>query len=466
MPKRLPTDLLERVVAALRQHPEGLGLADLERQFKDVASRRSLQRRLDQWLRRHAIRADGVRRGRRYFVAAASSDSTVITPKPGALTISSAPPAVDTGVPVSTVGLEIQAFVRRPIADRPPVGYQREILERYVANETAYLPDTLRNHLHELGRTPDGQRPAGTYARDVLNRLLIDLSWSSSRLEGNTYSLLDTRELIERGTAAPGKDAKETQMILNHKAAIELLVESAEEVGVNRYTVTNLHALLADNLLDDPRNAGRLRETPIVIGASTYIPTAIPQLIEELFARLLDVGAAIRDPFEQSFFLLVQISYLQPFVDVNKRTSRLASNIPLIKHNLVPLSFIDVPEQTYIDGLIGIYELNRMELLRDVYLWAYERSARQYKTIRDSLPEPDPFKLKYRAALTEVVGEAVRRLLPATADGIAELATHVVPAEDIPQFTRLALEELHGLHEGNIARFRLRPAEFRQWQAR
>jgi hypothetical protein len=466
MPKRLPPDLLERVVAALGQHPKGLALADLETRFKDVASRRSLQRKLDHWVRRGAIRADGVRRGRRYFVGAASPDSTVITPKTGALTMSSIAPAVDTGVPVSIAGREIQAFVRRPLADRPPVGYQREFLERYVPNETAYLPDTLRNHLHELGRTPDGQRPAGTYARDVLNRLLIDLSWSSSRLEGNTYSLLDTRELIERGTAAPGKDAKETQMILNHKAAIELLVESAEEVGVNRYTVTNLHALLADNLLDDPHKAGRLRETPIAIGASTYIPTAIPQLIEQLFTRLLDVGAAIRDPFEQSFFLLVQIPYLQPFVDVNKRTSRLASNIPLIKQNLVPLSFIDVPEKDYIDGLIGIYELNRSELLRDVYLWAYERSARQYKTIRDSLPEPDPFRLKYRAALSEVVGEAVRRLLPPTADAIAGLANHVVPVDDVPQFTRLVLEELHGLHEGNIARFRLRPAEFRHWQAR
>jgi hypothetical protein len=156
MPRHLPADLLERVVAALGQHPKGLALADLEAKFKDVASRRSLQRRLDQWVRRHAIRADGVRRGRRYFVAATASDSTVITPEPGALTISSAPPAAYTGVPVSTAGLEIQAFVRRPIADRPPVGCQREFLEDYVPNETAYLPDTLRNHLHELGRTPDG----------------------------------------------------------------------------------------------------------------------------------------------------------------------------------------------------------------------------------------------------------------------------------------------------------------------
>jgi hypothetical protein len=230
--------------------------------------------------------------------------------------------------------------------------------------------------------------------------------------------------------------------------------------------VTNLHALLADNLLEDPRNTGRLRENPVAIGASTYIPTAIPQLIEEMFGRLLEIGGTIRDPFEQSFFLLVHISYLQPFVDVNKRTSRLASNIPLIKRNLVPLSFIDVPEQTYIDGLLGVYELNRIELLRDVFVWAYERSARRYKTVRDSLPEPDPFRLKYRAALTELVGDVVRQGLPATLDMLTETSQQIVPAEDLERFVQLALTELNGLHEGNIARFRIRPSEFGRWASR
>lgn len=462
MPKRLPTDLLERVKTALGQHPEGLTLAALQALLEGAASRRSLQRRLDEWLGRQAIRAEGVRRGRRYFNTV-TSGSIVITPPAGQLTLVPSAPAARESVPLSTAGREIQAIVRRPIAGRMPIGYQRAFLERYVPNQTQYLTDTLLAHLHELGRTPDEQRPAGTYARDILDRLLIDLSWASSRLEGNSYSLLDTRELIERGIAAEGKDAKETQMILNHKAAIELLVESAEDIGVNRYTVTNLHALLADNLLADPRNAGRLRDTPVAIGSSTYVPTAIPQLIEDMFARLLELGAAIRDPFEQSFFLLVHIPYLQPFIDVNKRTSRLASNIPLIKRNLVPLSFIDVPEQTYIDGLIGVYELNRVELLRDVFIWAYERSSRRYKTVRDSLPEPDPFRLKYRTALIEVVGEVVRRRLPPTIDTVNELSRALVPANDLESFTQLALAELNGLHEGNIARFRLRPTEFRLW---
>jgi Fic/DOC family len=465
MPKQLPPDLLERVTTLLHQHPQGLTLAELQESLRGVASRRSLQRRLDQWIRRKAIRTEGVRRGRRYFESPTPGAAQIIEPPTGALHFAGTHPETSSSVPISTAGQEIQEFVKRPLADRQPVGYERAFLEAYVPNETAYLPEVIRTHLQESGRTPDGDRPAGTYARDILTRLLIDLSWSSSRLEGNTYSLLDTRELIERGTVAAGKDAKETQMILNHKAAIELLVESAAEIGVNRYTITNLHAILADNLLDDPRNAGRLRTTPVAIRASTYVPTAIPQLIIEMFNRLVDVGSAIRNPFEQSFFLMVHLPYLQPFVDVNKRTSRLAANIPLIRQNLVPLSFIDVPEQTYIDGLIGIYELRRVELLRDLFIWAYERSARQYKTVRDSLPEPDPFRLRYRTALTEVVGDIVRRRLPQTAAAIADFARPMVDAADLPAFSQMVLREIGDLHEGNIARYRLRPSEFRQWRA-
>jgi hypothetical protein len=120
----------------------------------------------------------------------------------------------------------------------------------------------------------------------------------------------------------------------------------------------------------------------------------------------------------------------------------------------------------YIDGLIGVYELNRVELLRDVYVWAYERSARQYETVRDSLPEPDPFRLRYRAALAEVVGEIVRRRIAPTSAALADLAGPILEAPDVPTFTRLVLQEVASLHEGNIARFRLRPSEFQAWRQR
>lgn len=463
MAKRLPVDLLEQVQAALRDPPAGLALRELEARLTGVASRRSLQRKLDGWQRKGLVRAVGIRRGRRYLLASPLGSAAATAAASATAALSSTD---DDGIPLSTAGRELRAIVKRPMADRAPIGYQREFLDGYRPGVTQYLMDSLRRHLHELGRTPDDQRPAGTYARDILNRLLIDLSWSSSRLEGNTYSLLDTKELIEHGNAAPGKDAKETQMILNHKAAIELLVDSAEEIGVNRFTITNLHALLADNLLDQPAYAGRLRETPIGISASSYIPTAIPQLISEMFELLLTKAAAIRDPFEQSLFLMVQLPYLQPFVDVNKRTSRLAANISLIKNNLVPLSFNDVSESVYIDGLIGVYEHTRVELLRDVFVWAYERSCRRYKTVRDSLPEPDRFRLKYRDALIEVVGGIIRRGLKPTTEEVDALAVPLVLPEDLEQFRDLVLVEIARLHEGNIARFRLRPNEFRRWQSR
>jgi Fic family protein len=278
--------------------------------------------------------------------------------------------------------------------------------------------------------------------------------------------LLDTERLIHAGQEAIGKNAKETQMILNHKAAIELLVNSAEEIGVNRFTICNLHSLLAENLLDHSQDAGRARTVAVGVTGTTYIPTAIPQLIEEMFAQLLAKAAAINDPFEQALFLMVQLPYLQPFIDVNKRTSRLAANIPLIKHNLVPLSFIGVPERAYTEGVMAVYEFNRAELLRDVFVFAYERSCQRYVTVRDSLPEPDPFRLRYRATLREVISSIIKDGKKATTGVMRGRARNLVPREDLSRFCEVALQDLQGLHDGNIARYGLRPSEYRAWLQR
>ncbi len=276
-------------------------------------------------------------------------------------------------------------LLSRPFIRRNPVGYDRDFLERYRPNQDFYLSEFQRNRLHELGRTSMDARPAGTYARDVLSRLLIDLSWSSSRLEGNTYSRLDTQLLIERGHIAEGKNAQETQMILNHKAAIEFIVSNADEVAFNPFTILNLHSILSDNLLTDPMASGRLRIRDVEISGTVFLPLSIPQKIAECFELTLRKAAAIIDPFEQAFFAMVHLPYLQPFEDVNKRVSRLAANIPLIQKNLCPLSFIDVPDKAYIECTLGVYELQRPELLRDVFVWAYERSCQRYLAIRQSL---------------------------------------------------------------------------------
>ena len=146
---------------------------------------------------------------------------------------------------------DILAYVDQPLQARKPVGCQ--------PNVSAYLRESLRRQLLKMGRTAHAHDAAGTCSRAILNRLLIDLSWASSHLEGNTYSRLDTVELID-GRAARGKAALETQMILNHKTAIELLVSSAvsaDSAGLNRYLLMNLDSALAKNLLPGPADEGR-----------------------------------------------------------------------------------------------------------------------------------------------------------------------------------------------------------------
>lgn len=322
--------------------------------------------------------------------------------------------------------------------------------------------------LHQLGRPVTAEAsevPAGTFARDILNRLLIDLSWASSRLEGNTYSRLDTERLIEHGQAAAGKDALETQMILNHKAAIEYLVRDTEHVGVDPETIIALHAFLSDGLMPDPAACGRLRVRPVEIGGSVYLPIAMPQRIEELFGVVVEMAAEIRDPFEQSFFLMVHLPYLQPFEDVNKRVSRLAANIPFIQHNLSPLSFLDVAAADYIEGLLGVYELNRIELLRDIFVRAYERSCQQYLAVRQQLVPPDAVRLRYRNQLTMLIAVIVRSGVAADPARIRALVPDAVAADDRERFFTLVREEFRNLHPGNAIRFGLRPQEYAAWRA-
>ncbi|MEX2515390.1 MAG: Fic family protein [Gammaproteobacteria bacterium] len=460
MPKQIPQDELDAILTAVTRFPEGASVEAIRNTLEIQLPRRTLQRRLAKLVEQEKLLVEGRGPGTRY------------RRKPvelaGELTLGFKVAADFTvGIPVSPDGKTIQQAVKEPIQNRKPVGYNRDFLDAYRPNKTFYLPEQARIHLLELGHSVGSEQPAGTYARQIYNRLLIDLSWNSSRLEGNTYSLLEAERLLQSGESAEGKDAQEAQMILNHKAAIELLIEQAEETGFNRYTVLNLHALLSDNLLSDPQACGRLRHIPVEIGGTVYHPLAVPQIIKECFQQILDTAAAIRDPFEQAFFVMVQLPYLQPFEDVNKRVSRLAANLPLIRDNLCPLSFVDVPERAYVEGILGVYELNRIELLADVFVWAYERSCARYSAVRRSLGEPDAFRLRHRAIIAETVANIVRRKIDkkAATAYIRQVSEQGIIPDERAKFVEVVETEAMGLHEGNIARYRIRPSEYQAWQA-
>ena len=183
MPKVVPKQEIETLVALLAPHRDGIGIARLEKAAKAAGldfDRRTLQRRLARLVQEKRIIKQGEGRASRYRVAPMGGEASAELP-PLQLAAQG-----ETYVPLSLMSEEVKALVRRPIPERTPVGYNRAFLEGYEPNSTAYLPDPLRSHLHRLGRSPAMERAAGTYARDVLSRLMIDLSWASSRLEGNT----------------------------------------------------------------------------------------------------------------------------------------------------------------------------------------------------------------------------------------------------------------------------------------
>lgn len=442
----------QQILHALSGEAEGLSIEALEARLTNAPDRRTLQRRLKELLLNGDIESFGKSRAVRYKLPA---NSVVEEPEFAESDI----------IPLSKNSKDILRLITQPSLKRKPVGYNKEFLESYEPNRSSYLTTEEKEKLAGLGLTSQMNAAAGTYARQMLERLLIDLSWNSSRLEGNTYSLLETQRLLDKGALAGEKSAAEAQMILNHKDAIEFLVVDSPEIGFNHYSILSLHALLSNNLLPNPASSGALRKHSVGIAGSVYTPSGTPQLVEEMFEMLLEKAASIEDPFEQAFFIMVQLPYLQPFEDVNKRVSRLAANIPLNKKNLAPLPFVEVPDKLYINGLLGVYELNRVDLLKDLFLWAYERSAKQYAAQRQTLGEPDPFRMKYRDSIRAIIAEIITKPhTKAEAIQLIKVRSRSLPKADQEKYVYTVETELISLHEGNFARYFVTPLQFKNWR--
>ena len=255
-----------KMAQIISAEPRGVGIEMLMQSLGEEASRRTMQRRLEEFMRLGWIERHGKARATKYHVTE-TGRATLLRGEPGRLEPSMLredPPPMPTpqrelvlpklgqsaGPELGEESKHLRDIIRQPQALRKVCGYRREFLDTYQPDKTAYLPETLRKHLHGIGQSEHmAAMSAGTYARHVLDRLIIDLSWNSSRLEGSTYSLLETDHLLALGKSDDPVRFLEMQMILNHKAAIEFLVESPDELGFNRYTFLNLHAILSEGLL-------------------------------------------------------------------------------------------------------------------------------------------------------------------------------------------------------------------------
>ncbi len=449
-----PTTLSTAIKEILANHAQGIPLSQVHLLLGPAApSLATLIRALRRLAASGEIRKEGQSRAAVYKPSVtASNPSPVTTPEP-------------TLTPASQ---QLRLSIAQPLHARALAGYSPRFLQDYRPNHTHYLDDAQRRHLASIGTTAPSHAAAGTYIRHILDRLLIDLSWNSSRLEGNTYSLLDTHRLIATGARAEGKAAADAQMILNHKRAIEFIIAGMPDIQPDAATLLNLHAILSANLLPDSAAEGRLRHRWVGIAGSVFHPLGSGNDIAREFQSIADKACSIENPFEQAIFLMAHLPYLQPFEDVNKRVSRLAANIPLIKANLSPLSFTDVPQPLYIDALLAVYETTAIDLLRDVFLWAYERSAARYAAIRQQTGAPDPFRLRLDKQLQHVIATVIQATLnqQAAAAFIAEYAAASLASEDTQRFVELAERELLNLTEGNFGRYAVTKAQFHAWHAR
>jgi Fic family protein len=414
---------------------EGLGAPEIRGRLQQRGiplSQPTLSRRLSELQRRGQIVRQGLRRGTRY--------------------------ALD------PVALHFSIASER----RKPVNYNFALILEYRPNVTQWLSAPQREGLRAAGERIRALPPA--QGNTVLERLAIDLSWASSYLEGNTYSLLDTERLLVEGRAAAGHSAQETRMILNHKAALDYLREHAASFGPNQQEIRELHSLLANGLLANEADAGRIRRGIVEIGGSAYLPVTPPQQLEEQLNLILEKAREIEDPFEQSVFLLAFIPYLQPFIDVNKRVGRLAANIPLLKANVCPMSYRDMDKERYTRGLLAFYELNRPEILARAYADAYERGVDRYSAIVEQGREVNPLEIQYLRELKQCVADYIGELADGREAGhpaaFARTRFSMLPDAQREWLAERVAEVVLALHEGNIIAWGVHRETWRRYAVR
>jgi Fic family protein len=415
------------------------------------ASRPTINRGLRDLVAAGFLERQGGGRSTRYVAtetaraAVGASSSAALTPaRPGLLQWSPA-------------ALPLVESLRVPAATRTPVGFESSFVGDYVPNQSSLLPSQLASDLFSAGRSRD-QQPAGTYAREVLEQLLIDLSWSSSRLEGNNKSLLDTEELFELGQQA-GPFDEDTLMLLNHKDAIEFMVDAVPTEGITVPVIVDLQSKLMRDLLKDSRDIGSIRRRVVNIDGSVYSPSNIPALLEDTLKSIVEKVRHIRNPVEAAFFVWVNLAYLQPFADGNKRTSRLSANMPLMLHNCAPLSFLDVDRTDYATAMLGVYEQRNVAAAVELFEFVYRRSIQKYSVLRASLAVPDPLRARYRQALNELMQFVVfhGRTLE---NALSEVP---VAAADLAALSVIVNTELDHLEPYNCARYNLARGMTQRW---
>jgi Fic family protein len=267
--------------------------------------------------------------------------------------------------------------------------FQKEIDERTIKADfnQALIAETLGavsvftdkelTHLNQIQRTFERNTAALSpeeYKKEF-ERLAIDLSWKSSQIEGNTYSLLETERLLKEQEVASGKTKEEATMLLNHKAALDFILEHPNYVQpLSVSSIEDIHSLLIKDL-NVSRNI-RLRR--VGISGTNYRPLDNEFQIKEALEAMCSLINKHENAFEKALLVLVLISYIQPFADGNKRTARIISNAILINQHCCPLSFRTVDSIDYKKAMLIFYEQNNISAFKKIFIEQFEFAVKTY----------------------------------------------------------------------------------------
>jgi Fic family protein len=267
--------------------------------------------------------------------------------------------------------------------------YSKELDDREIKDSFNFtlIAKTLRNYnvlndselielnsLHEIYLKNISELNETEYAKE-LERLAIDLSWKSSQIEGNTYSLLETERLLKEKETASGKSKEEAVMLLNHKDALDFIIENPDYLNpISVSKIEDIHSILVKELGVE-RN---VRKRRVGISGTNYRPLDNEFQIKEALSNTCELINSKNNPFEKALLALVLISYIQPFMDGNKRTARIVSNAILVSEQHCPLSFRTIDSIEYKKAMLLFYEQNNISAFKEIFISQYEFAVKTY----------------------------------------------------------------------------------------
>ncbi|MBI2519531.1 MAG: Fic family protein [Bdellovibrio sp.] len=258
--------------------------------------------------------------------------------------------------------------------DRKKVFFNK-IAEKAISADFSF-PKNISDKFHELKERIDTKRKelSEEARKKKKEKLVIDLSWASSNIEGNTYSLLETEGLLKYNQTAKGKNFQEAQMILNHKSAIEYIRQGSHYKTIDKQKVLELHQILMQNLNIDTG----FREHLVTISNSSFVPCDNKFQIISFFDLLTTKINKMKSALDKAVAANLLLAFLQPFSDGNKRTSRMLGNSILLSYNYIPISFVNTPKEDYIKAILYFYEKQKPDFFKQLFLNELNNSFREY----------------------------------------------------------------------------------------